>query len=287
MQFSLDCYPCAVRQALLAIRQAGMDEAAQGAAMRRILQGLIDIEVGASAPEITMQMHALLREITGVEDLYREQKTLSTKEALSLYPALKEKIQRSSDPFETALPLSIAGNIIDFGPQDSFDLAATIQRVLDQPFALNDLESLRASLAACGQVMFLADNAGETVFDRLLIETIGKPTVYVVKEAPILNDATREDALAAGLDGVAEVISCGTRSPGILLEKCSSDFLDRFWKASLIIAKGMGNYEALNTVQAPIYFLLQVKCELVGRDLAVPRGSIVVTKRDSQVSPVA
>jgi len=279
MQFSLDCYPCAVRQALLAIRQTGMDEAAQSAAMQRILEELIDIHVGASAPEITMRMHALLREITGVEDLYHEQKAFSTREALSLYPSLKEKIQHSSDPFETALRLSIAGNIIDFGPQDSFDLVATIQRVLDQTFALDDVESLRAALAECGQVMFLADNAGETVFDRLLIETIGKPTVYVVKEAPILNDATREDALAAGLDQVAEVISFGARSPGILLEKCSSDFLDRFWKASLIIAKGMGNYEALNTVQAPIYFLLQVKCDLVGRDLAVPRGSIVVTKR--------
>jgi hypothetical protein len=113
MQFSLDCYPCAVRQALLAIRQTGMDETAQSAAMRRVLGELIDIHVGASAPEITMRMHALLREITGVEDLYHEQKAFSTREALSLYPSLKEKIQRSSDPFETALRLSIAGNIID------------------------------------------------------------------------------------------------------------------------------------------------------------------------------
>ncbi len=279
MIFSLDCYPCAVRQALLAVRKTQMNAEAQIAAMQRILKSLIDMKPGATSPEIAMQIHAMLREVTGVDDLYLAEKALATKEALSLYPKLKRKILRSSDPFETAVRLSIAGNIIDFGPQNDYDLRAAIRRVLKQPFALNDLESLRASIAQVGQIMVLADNAGETVFDRLLIETIGKPTVYVVKEAPILNDATREDALAAGLDSVAEVISCGARSPGTLLEACSDEFLDRFRQAKLIIAKGMGNYEALNDVKAPIFFLLQVKCDLVARDLSVPRGSIVVAKR--------
>lgn len=276
MEFSLDCYPCAVRHTLLAVRRADMNEELQNVVMQRVLQGLLDLKPGATSPEIMTRIHAIIREVTGIEDFYRKEKLEGTQEALALYPRLKEEILHSSDPFETAVRLSIAGNIIDYGALDGYDLQDTIQRVMEQPLALNDLEALRTSIEQADQIMILADNAGETVFDRLLIETIQKPVVYVVKEAPILNDATRADAREAGLDAVAEVISCGARCPGTLLELCSPAFLDRFGKAELIIAKGMGNFEALNTVKAPIFFLLQVKCDLVARNLSLPRRSIVV-----------
>lgn len=278
MEFSLDCYPCAVRHALRAVRHAGLSEEMQNEAMQRVLQKLLNLKPGATSPGIITPIHTLIREITGIEDLYQEEKVEATNEALALYPQLKEMILGSTDPFETAVRLSIAGNIIDYGALDGYNLEETIQRVLKQPFALDHLEELRTAIDQTEQILYLADNAGETVFDRLLIETISKPVVYAVKDAPILNDATIVDAQAAGLDKITEVISCGARCPGTLLSQCSAEFIERFKKAELIIAKGMGNYESLSEEKSPIFFLLQVKCELVARDLAVPKGSIVIAK---------
>jgi len=253
-----------------------MDEEQQAAAMQRILRELAEVKPGASAPEIAAQTQAILREMTGNEDIYASEKAESTAEALALYPKWKEAVLQADDPLESAVRLAIAGNIIDFGPLDSYDLEATIRRVMRQPFAVNDLEALRIAIDEADEILCLADNTGETVFDRILIETMGKPVVYAVKEAPILNDATIEDARAAGLNDIANVVSCGSRYPGTLLPHCSAEFMERFRKANLIISKGMGNYEALSAEDAPIFFLLQVKCDMVGADLGVPKGSIVV-----------
>ncbi len=281
MKILLDCYPCMLRHTLTAIRKTGMEESYHINILRQVMRELIEIDENVRSPEISARIQSIVRERTGREDIYEEEKDASTREALALYPSLKNEILNSSDPFETAVRLCIAGNIIDYGSLDSYDLDETIQRVKSQPFALNGLEYLRKAIESTDRILFLADNAGETVFDRLLIETIGKPVTYAVKEAPILNDATREDARAAGLESVAEVISCGARCPGTLLSHCSNEFVERFRKAELIIAKGMGNYEALSNEAAPIFFLLQVKCELIGRDLNVPKGSIVAARAEN------
>ena len=278
MEFSLDCYPCAMRQTLRLVRQAGMSEEKQRVVMRRILQELLEFEPGADATDVISPVHALIRELTGIDDLYKEEKEEATKEALALYPQLKEMVENSPDPFETAVRLSVAGNIIDYGALDGFDLQKTIRRVLEQPFALDDMEALRSAIEQAEQILFLADNAGETVFDRVLIETMDKPVVYVCKGGPIINDATIEDARAAGLDKVSEVISCGAACAGTVLPQCSAEFIKRYNAAELIIAKGMGNYETLCNEKTPIFFLLQVKCDLVARDLAVRKGSIVCAK---------
>jgi len=276
MQFSLDCYPCALRHTLQVLRHSGADEQAQTEIMRQVLRALAEVDPFVTAPEFTGRMHDIIRAATGVEDIYKEAKQASTQEALALYPRLKKEIEQSSDPFETAVRLSIAGNIIDLGAADTYDLEGSIQRVLTQPFAINHLDALRQAIGQAGWVLYLADNAGETVFDRLLIERLEKPVVYAVKDAPVLNDATREDARMAGLDEVTEIISCGARTPGTLLAQCSADFIERFRAAEVIIAKGMGNFEALSTENAPLFFLLQVKCDMVGGDIGAPAGSIVV-----------
>ena len=278
MEFSLDCYPCAVRHALQGVRKSGMNEEMHEAVMQRVLRNLASLKSGSTSPEIFAETYAIIREVTGVEDIFKKEKEESTREAMAYYAEMKEKIQQSSDPFETAVRLSVAGNIIDYGSLDSYDLSDSIQRVLEQPFAIDDLEALREAVDRTDQILYLADNAGETVFDRLLIETMQKPVVYAVKDGPILNDAIQEDAIAAGLDKVAEIVSCGARASGTVLNQCSSEFIDRFNKARVIIAKGMGNYETLSSVKAPVFFLLQIKCEMVGRDIGAPVGSIVVAK---------
>ena len=127
-----------------------------------------------------------------------------------------------------------------------------------------------------GRILILADNAGETVFDRLLIETIGKEVVYAVKEKPILNDALEADAIEAGLDRVATIISSGVDSPGTLLSRTSEDFLQIYYASDVIIAKGQGNYEALSGQKENIYFLFQAKCQTLARTIETSVGGMIV-----------
>jgi uncharacterized protein with ATP-grasp and redox domains len=185
-------------------------------------------------------------------------------------------VNEAPDPLETAVRLSIAGNIIDFGPVREYDLLDVVERVLAQPFAVDHGAALREALARVDHVLYLADNAGETVFDRLLIEQLELPVLYAVKGGPTLNDATREDALAAGLDQVAEVVSNGSDAPGTILDRCSKEFRKLYDEAELVIAKGQANYETLSAEGPRVFFLLQTKCPVIARDVGVPTGSIVL-----------
>ncbi len=186
-------------------------------------------------------------------------------------------VDESDDPLHIALRLSIAGNIIDFGVADHYkDLWINLEEVLSKPFAIDNEAALRAALANSAQVLFLADNAGETVFDRLLIEVLKVPVVYAVKESPIINDATVADAVSAGLDQVSRIVSNGADAPGTILSLCSQDFLQIYQAAPLVIAKGQANYETLSEAGSKVFCLLQVKCPVIADDIKAPVGSIVI-----------
>lgn len=278
MKISLDCYPCYLRQTLEATRLTGADENKQYQILRNVLTRLHHLKPIQTAPEVAGQIHAIVRQQTGVPDPYYQGKKASTRQALALYSKLTKLIATAKEPLETAVRLSIAGNIIDLGISPEYDLEATIERVLTQPFAINDFIAFKRALDETENVLYLADNAGETVFDRLLIETIDKPVIYVVKGGPILNDATHEDALEVGLDKLTTLIDNGATVPGTVLELCSEEFRDLFAKAELILSKGQGNYESLSDTTAPVFFLLQAKCHVIAQHLGVPIKSIVLKK---------
>jgi len=278
MQTYLDCYPCFLRQSIEASRMAGADEAQQRNVVLKVMDRLKEIPPGATPPEIGLDIHRLVREITGNSDPYLKVKKEATKKALNLVPKLREVLDTSDNKLETAIRLSIAGNIIDFGLNRRYDLWEEVERVLKQEIAINDIELLRKKLQKAETVLLLGDNAGETVFDLLLIEALSNPVTYVTRGGPVLNDATRGDAFAAGIDKVAEVIDTGVQAPGVILAMSSPAFREKFNRAELILAKGMGNYETLSEVHAPIFFLLQVKCPVIGRDIGAPVGSTVVKK---------
>ncbi|MFN2218154.1 MAG: damage-control phosphatase ARMT1 family protein [Anaerolineae bacterium] len=200
---------------------------------------------------------------------------------MALLPHLRDLLHGAKDPLVTAVRIAIAGNIIDYGAAESFALEATLERVLEAPFVVDALDWLRQSLAVANSVLYLADNAGETVFDRVLIEQLAVPATYVVKAKPVIDDATREDALTVGVDEVAEIIDNGSGAPGTLLWRCFEAFSERFEQASLIIAKGQANYETLSTTPAPTCFLLQAKCPVIADDLGVDQGGIVVKAADT------
>jgi uncharacterized protein with ATP-grasp and redox domains len=272
----LDCYPCFLRQALDAARLAGADDTQQQAVLDRVLEALRQIEPAATPPEIGDRVHRIVRQGVGNGDPYRKAKAASTRQALALYPRLKALVQKADDPLEVAVRLSIAGNIMDAARSQECDLWSTVERVLAQPFAIDDGMAFREALAGAGKVLHLADNAGETVFDRVLIEVLDAPVVYAVKGSPTLNDATQEDALAAGVDRVAEIVSTGSDAPGTILERCSEEFRKMYGRAELIIAKGQANYETLSEEGTRVFFLLQTKCPVIARDVGVPVGSIVL-----------
>jgi hypothetical protein len=237
------------------------------------------LKPGTPPPEIACHVHRLVREEISAIDPYAEAKAESTRQALSMYSRLKALIRSSDDPLDTAIRLSIAGNIIDFGVKDHHDdLWETVERVLVQPYAIDDGPLLRDALQNADQVLFLADNAGETVFDRLLIEVLELPVVYVVKGHPVLNDATEADALAAGLEAHATIIDNGSDAPGTILAQCSDRFRRIYEAAPLVIAKGQANYETLSDAGAHVFCLLQIKCPVIGEDIAAPMGGIVVRR---------
>ena len=277
MRTYFDCYPCFLKQALSAARRVSANDAEQAKVLHRVLMLLQDIENDATPPEIAHRVHRIVRETISAPDPYQEAKAKSTADALAIYPKLKHLVTQSDDPMNTAIRISIAGNIIDFGVTEHIqNLWEVVESVLVQPYAIDNTAQLRAELEGVNHILFLADNAGETVFDRVLIETLSVPVIYAVKDSPILNDATTEDAIAAGLDQCSTLLSNGSNAPGTILSLCSDEFKDHYANAPLIIAKGQANYETLSEAESKVFCLLRVKCPVIAQDIGHPVNGIVV-----------
>jgi uncharacterized protein with ATP-grasp and redox domains len=276
MKTYLDCIPCFFRQALFAARAALNDEEIIKQVLDRIGVLVSEIPLHRPPPETGREVYRVVREVTGVDDPFVDLKDQSIKKALALYPSLERMVEISGDPLETAVRLGIAGNIIDFGANPDFQLEQDIQEALQKGPVINHQEAFKNRLEGAREILYLADNAGETVFDKLLIKVMAKPVIYAVRDGPVINDATVEDAVKSGLDEVARVVSSGCDAPGTILNRCSEEFLDLLRRADLIISKGQGNYETLSGEELPIFYLLKTKCPVIARDLGVKQGDTVI-----------
>lgn len=277
MKARLECYICLLGQALSAAHEAGADEETQRRIFMHALSELQNFAPSSTPAIIADTMHRIAREETRINDPYRKKKERCTQEALALYPQMQEVIKQSEDPIEIAIRLAIAGNIIDLALLDTYDLLDSIDQVLKQPLSINHIPALKKALLKAPWVLFLADNAGETVFDRLLIEQIAPLQVkYIVKSGPASNDAIEEDAISAGIDQVADIFSNGYDSPGIVFDKSSEEFLQLYKEAPLIISKGMGNYESLSIYEKRMFFLMKVKCTVIAHNIGTEVGGCVV-----------
>lgn len=285
MKTYFDCMPCFIRQALDAAKLATDDEQIHEQVVREVLRLASDLDMSQSPPAIGQQIHRLIRELVGEDDPYHRIKKRFNDLALKLYPELRKQIVGSQDRLETAIRLAIAGNIIDFGVNssvDESDLHKAISESLVADFDNLHLESFRDAVGQAEDIFYLADNAGEIVFDRLLIEQLPYEKVtVVVKGKPVINDATMEDAGAAGLTRIVEVIDNGSDAPGTILESCSEEFRRRFADADLIIAKGQGNYETLSDVEKDMFFILKVKCPVIAQHLGCEVGQMILRKSDA------
>ncbi len=276
MKTYLDCIPCFFRQALEISRLATEDEAKHKQILDMVAQKVQNLSLDANPPQIAYTIHEAVKKLTDQPDLYQKQKHLYNQKAMSWYPALKKEIEQADDPLLLAIRFSIMGNIIDFGPNHIFDLEKELEESRTRPFGIFDYEAFKNALDETDEILYIGDNTGEIVFDKLLVEVLKKPVVFVVRGGPVLNDATREDAVEVGLDKVATIIDNGIAAPGILLDKASPEFLEHYHKAGMIISKGMGNFETLSDEKKPIFFMLRAKCLMVARHLNVEVGDVVL-----------
>jgi len=231
-----------------------------------------------SAPALSRELHIILNQMTLKKDPYSEIKKKSNDQILQLYPELKQRIHNSDNPFNTALRLAIAGNIMDYAIFEDFCVESTITSVLNNGFAIDHSIELKTALSKAESVLYIGDNAGEIVFDKLFIELIMHPSlIYAVRGAAVSNDATMEDAEYVGMDIVADLISNGYDAPSTILSKCSDEFTRIFNKADVIISKGQGNLEGLLPLNDKrIFFLSMAKCDVIADFLKVPKNSCVV-----------
>ena len=270
-----DCLPCLLRQSIAAARHSTDDEATCIRLAHQTLGALAALDFDQPPVVAVQTIQGLLRQATGCADPYAKAKTRFNQLALEHLPRLRARIERASDPFAAAVRLSIAGNIIDLGAWSRLNEAVALA-ALDHAFATpfhGNMDELRNAIDRAKHILYLADNAGEIVLDRLLIEHLPLDRVTVaVRGAPVLNDATRADAQVAGLDTLVDVIDNGSDAPGTLLTDCSPAFLEVFHRADLIIAKGQGNFETLADSTPGAFFLFQVKCLPISRLVGFPIG---------------
>jgi len=281
MRTYFDCIPCFVRQVLDSVRLTTNDPRLHEKVLREALRMASEMDLSQSPPAMARRIHRFIRQITGILDPYLEIKNRFNKLALQMYPELKKRIDTSADPLETAVRLAIAGNIIDFGVNSAIEpshVERTIFESLTDPLDKESFEAFRHAISKAEKILYLGDNAGEIVFDRLLIERLPyEKMTFVVKGGPILNDVLMEDAQMVGLTDIVDVIDNGSDAPGTILESCSNVFHHRWDESDLVIAKGQGNYETLSEVDKNIFFLVRPKCNVLARHLGREIGSLVIS----------
>ena len=284
MRTYFDCIPCMIRQSLDAVRLITKDESIHERVLREVLRVTSTSDLQKTPPEMGQKIHRLIRQLTEFDDPYRQMKKRFNTFALVLYPKLKLIVAESMEPLETAVRLAIAGNIIDLGVKSllkTHDIDKTIDEVLKVELDLSIFEDLKKEAATAKSILYLADNAGEIVFDRILIEQLGPERIkFAVKGRPVINDATIDDAQETGLTDLVRVISNGDDSPGTILRFCSEEFRHYFEEADLIIAKGQGNYESLSEVDKNIFFLLKAKCSVIANHLNCEVGAPVLRRQN-------
>jgi len=272
-----------MRQTIEAIRMVTDKQAVHEDVIRKMLHLTATMDLTLSPPKMGQTIHRLIRETSGRKDPYYEIKKRCNQLALELYPELKNCVKSSLDCFETSVRLAIAGNIIDFGVTGKLNedsIHTSIRESLVQPLNKGGVEELRDSIEKARNILYLGDNAGEIVFDRILIEEMPVEKVtFAVRGFPIINDATKEDAKETGLFSLVTVIDNGSDIPGTVLKECSQEFRNCFDKSDLIIAKGQGNYETLSEESKNISYLFRAKCPVTAKESGHDLGAMVILNK--------
>lgn len=286
MRFAPECAACFERQALEVPALFGASAEVARRVREAVRDELARFDRRRSPPEMGGILHAVARRELGLADPYSALKARDDARASALLPEVRGWVAASADPLRAAVRVAIAGNRIDFGApagEVDGDLEARAREALTTPLppaAEAGLAAFVERVRAARRILYIADNAGEIAFDRLLVERLPPDSVTVaVRSAPAINDALLADAAAVGMPEVAEVIGSGSGIPGTVLADATAGFRARFAAADLVIAKGQGNFETMGELDAPIAFLLMAKCAVVARRLGLPLGAPAIVAR--------
>ena len=276
MTIESDCIVCNIRQAMDVCDFVGADEQTRQSVLKHIMQIILDGMEMEPVDGINNLVHRELKKITNQKDPYKTVKKESIKKALEIYPQMVTLVEKSREPIKTAVELCIAGNVIDFGPSNMHNIESSVEEVLLSKKHHFDFNAFEKELKKAKTVLILGDNAGETVFDRILMERLPHQVYYAVKSEPIINDAVMADAVESGIGQTATIIENGSPVAGTFLPFCSQDFLNLFYSADMVISKGMANFETLVNEERRLFFLFKVKCRLISRKYNLPLGEYVL-----------
>ncbi len=285
MKVHYECAACFLRQTREALDLATENESLKMEVTESVMKILSkNFRSGAVSNIIGTEIHRNIKELTGNNDPYSRERETSNDIALEFLPQV-EGVLGDKKNLKNYIKVAIAGNILDFGALGlEIDMESLIVNTMEKNPTLNHSNELENELQNSKTVLYLADNIGEIVFDKIFIEKIKQYDVEVtvaLKEKPILNDACIDDALKIGLNQVAKLTSTGTDSIGVIEGDVSPEFMEIFHKSDMVIAKGLGNYEGLgemDLMDKPVFCLLNAKCRPVAREIGVELGDNVVLK---------
>lgn len=279
------CLPCMLAQAYNTAILCTPDPVEQKQILDEALRAYIGIDLDDSPAVLSQIAYELCRKMSGVQDPYLQAKIDSNEAAIKLLPDLRQRLRASADPLRDALLLAVAGNIIDLGIAQEYDLTEDIVKQLERGFDMGDLEGFRHAAGEAERILYLGDNAGEIVFDRLLVEVLGPPRVtFMVKAGPIVNDALMADARQVGLTELVRVVDTGSNYFGFPWEHISEAARGEFRGADLVISKGHANFETVSELGPEAnktWYLLKVKCKEVARQIGTTCGSTLLVSHRS------
>jgi uncharacterized protein with ATP-grasp and redox domains len=284
MNITEECVKCIVGQIEKATKLLELDEKLSKEIMDEVHKKSKNFSFKDTPPFVAKDVYEYLAKKTNLPDPLEKLKQTSIKKALTYIPFVEEKIQNSEDKLFTAIKTAVAGNVIDFATTKEFCLDEEINTIFETNFAINDYDKFKNELEKTSQLIILADNAGENVFDKVLIKTIKQlyselDIVYATRGKAIINDITTKEALQIGIDKYCKVISTGVDTPGLEKKQASKEFMKLFDNSPLILSKGMGNFECLEGYKDPkVFFLFKVKCDVVAKQVNQKLGEIVLKR---------
>ncbi|WP_187647865.1 damage-control phosphatase ARMT1 family protein [Nitrosophilus labii] len=281
MYMKPDCLACLYNQTLRVVKAINCEEDCAVKVLKESAKLISKLKIEQTPPEAASLLYPKISEIVGKIDLYEEKKIESTDKALKLLELVLKKMNNSEDIVDTALRAAVAGNVIDFATEVTFDIKKEIETIFEAEFAVDHKELFKKRLKEAKSLMVIGDNVGEHLFDKVMIETFldFNPKLdiyYVVRGRPIINDVTVSDAKAIDMDKIATIVDSGVDTPGFILDRANEETKELFKKAELILAKGMGNFECMEEMKDErLFFLFKVKCSVVADKIGKNVGDLI------------
>jgi len=284
MNITNDCVECIVGQIDKAVNILNIEKNLAQEIKNEVRKKSKSFSFENTPPLVAKDVYEYLAFKTNLKDPLETLKQESIKKASSYLPLIENKIKNSDDKLFTAIKAAVAGNVIDFATTKEFCLDEEINQIFDTDFSINDYKSFKNELKNSSELIVLADNAGENVFDKVLVKTLKEiyPSIkiyYATRGKAIINDITTKEAFQVGIDKYCEVISSGVDTPGLEKSQASKSFLELFHNSPLILSKGMGNFECLESYKDKrVFFLFKVKCNVVANQISRNLGEIILKR---------